>query len=197
MDVGDAASRPIKLRRAVPVLAVFEQTDLVKIILRLAAEAPNALLVTKGAARDAPAVALALRRLVWQDRILKGTAIFEGHTDSTNCCAFSPDGKRLVTASDDGTARLWDAETGALQATLEGHTGGVDSCACAFSPSGERIVTASYDETAQLWDAKTGAMQATLEGHTSGVAGCAFSSDGTRVVTASYDKTARLWSVVL
>jgi WD40 repeat protein len=73
----------------------------------------------------------------------------EGHAGSVNCCAFSNDGERVITASADRTARLWDAETGALRTTLEGHTGWVMSCA--FSPEGTRVLTASADMTARLW----------------------------------------------
>ena len=116
---------------------------------------------------------------------------FSGHTDGVLTAAFSPDGSRVVTASKDRTARLWDAKTGAALATLSGHTGALISAA--FSPDGSRIVTASGDNTARLWDAKTGAALATLSGHTDGVRIAAFSPDGRRVVTASSDKTARLW----
>ena len=77
--------------------------------------------------------------------------------------AFSPDGKRVVTASDDNTARVWDAETGREIATLEGHDGSV--LTAAFSPDGKRVVTASYDNTARVWDAETGREIAALKGH--------------------------------
>ncbi len=118
---------------------------------------------------------------------------FAGHTDTVTSAAFSPDGTRVVTASSDGTARVWDAKTGATLATLSGHTGAVHSAA--FSPDGTRVVTASWDKTARVWDATTGAALATLSGHTGGVNSAAFSPDGTRVVTASRDKTARIWQL--
>jgi WD40 repeat protein len=64
---------------------------------------------------------------------------------------FSPDGKRIVTASWDNTARLWDADTGKqIGEPLTGHTNFVLSAA--FSPDGKRIVTTSFDQTARLWE---------------------------------------------
>ena len=67
--------------------------------------------------------------------------------------AFSPDGSRIVTASADNTARIWDAETAKEIAVLRGHQDALFSAA--FSPDGSRIVTASVDKTARMWDAKT------------------------------------------
>ena len=78
--------------------------------------------------------------------------------------AFSPDGARVLTGSDDNTARLWDAASGKPIATLSGHTGSVD--AVAFSPDGARVLTGSDDNTARLWDAASGKPVATLGGHT-------------------------------
>jgi WD40 repeat protein len=118
-------------------------------------------------------------------------AALVGHTSDLTVAAFSPDGTRVVTASDDNTARLWDANTGATLATLLGHTNEVNSAA--FSSDGTRVVTASRDGTARVWDAKTGALITTLSGHNSGVQNASFSPDGSRIVTASLDNTARLW----
>ena len=106
--------------------------------------------------------------------------------------AFSPDGNRIVTASGDQTARIWDAATGAaIGAPLRGHKGDVFSAA--FSPDGKSIVTASADGTARIWDATTGVLIHLLTGHKGGVHSAVFSPDGKRIVTASNDKTVRLW----
>jgi WD40 repeat protein len=100
---------------------------------------------------------------------------------------------RIVTASDDNTARIWDAATGNEIRVLRGHEGRVWSAA--FSRDGTRIVTASGDKTARIWDAATGNKIKVLRGHESVVRSAAFSPDGTRVVTASDDKTARISDV--
>jgi len=113
------------------------------------------------------------------------------HAGPVVVAAFSPDGKRIVTASFDHTARVWDAETGHLLATLTGHTD--DVLDAAFSPDGKRIVTASKDDTARVWDSESGALLATLTGHTDQVLDAAFSPDGKRIVTASEDHAARVW----
>jgi WD40 repeat protein len=117
--------------------------------------------------------------------------VLQGHTYAVLSAAFSPEGARIVTASDDNTARVSDAASGRSLAVLQGHTGAVNSAA--FSPDGTRIVTASADGTARVWDAASGRSLAELRGHTGAVNSAAFSPDGTRIVTASYDNTARVW----
>jgi TIR domain/WD domain, G-beta repeat len=117
--------------------------------------------------------------------------LLAGHTGTVIAVVFSPDGTSVLTGSTDNTARLWDAATGKMVATLAGHTGLV--FAVAFSPNGGRVLTGSDDKTARLWDAATGKLVATLEGHTSRVTTVAFSPDGTSVLTGSDDNTARLW----
>jgi hypothetical protein len=114
-----------------------------------------------------------------------------GHTGPVEACAVSPDGTWVVSASADGTVKIWDAATGTERATLTGHTGGVR--ACAVSPDGTWVVSASDDGTLKIWDAATGTERATLTGHTCPVEACAVSPDGTWVVSASDDGTVKIW----
>ena len=113
------------------------------------------------------------------------------HQSGVFSVEFSADARRLVTASSDGTARVWDAHTGAALSPMLVHTGEV---ACAgFSPDGQRVVSASLDNTARVWDARTGRPMTAPLAHASNVLYAAFSPDGRRVVTGSGDKTARVW----
>ncbi|OZH53932.1 hypothetical protein AFK68_14250 [Hydrocoleum sp. CS-953] len=111
------------------------------------------------------------------------------HEGDVRAVAFSPDDKTIATASNDNTARLWDATTGKEVATLP-HQGEVR--AVAFSPDDKTIATASNDNTARLWDATTGKEVATLP-HQGEVRAVAFSPDGKTIATASNDNIARLW----
>jgi WD40 repeat protein/serine/threonine protein kinase len=102
--------------------------------------------------------------------------------------AFSVDGKRIVTAGGDNTARVYNATTGVLQLELKEPAGDV-TCA-AFSPDGAQIATASND-LLKLWDVRTG--RALLDWRTSGTRRLAFSPDGTRILTGGHDSTVRTW----
>jgi len=118
-------------------------------------------------------------------------AVLSGHDDSVYAATYSPDGMRIVTTSEDKTARVWDAATGVELAILRGHAGAIYGAA--YSADGSRIATASADKTARIWDATTGRQIAVLDGHTDRVLAIAFSPDGTRIATASADRTARIW----
>jgi len=115
----------------------------------------------------------------------------KGHTGWVVAASFSNDGRRVVTASYDNTARIWDTESGKLIAELKGHTGWV--VAASFSYDGRRALTAADDSTARVWDSESGRLIVELKGHTDSVVTASFSYDGRHVVTASHDNTARIW----
>src|SRR5262245_39774349 len=141
---------------------------------------PDAVRVSRATA----ALAAAVSQTNW--RVALG-----GHDGPVFSVAFSPDRSRIVTASNDHTARIWDAATAKEIAVLRGHDDWVYSAA--FSPDGSRIVTASRDHTARIWSAASAKEIAVLRGHEGLVSFAAFSPDGSRIVTASLDKTARIW----
>ncbi len=109
--------------------------------------------------------------------------------------ALSPDGRRTVSSSGDGTVRVWNATTGEAETgPFTGHTAGVRSVA--FSPDGQRIVSGSFDRTISVRNATTGETEVgPLTGHTDSVSSVAFSPDGQRIVSGSLDKTIRVWAV--
>ena len=127
------------------------------------------------------------------------------HESSVASAAWSPDGTRIVTASQDGKAHVWSTATGEEILELTGHARSVRSAA--WAPDGTRIVTASWDQTARVWDAATGKELRKLEGpgilrrHPSGcpvfypwgAVSAAWSCDGTRIVTTSSSWTAEVW----
>jgi WD40 repeat protein/tRNA A-37 threonylcarbamoyl transferase component Bud32 len=130
---------------------------------------------------------------VWDAATGKEIATLAGHTEYVEGGSFSPDGTRVVTASEDKTARVWDTTTGKELLKLEGHTKGLR--AAWFSPDGTRVLTAGKDRTARLFDAATGKPLTTFAGHTDYyVMTAEFNHDGSRVVTAGgADRSARVW----
>jgi WD40 repeat protein len=126
-----------------------------------------------------------------------------GHFGDVNSAAFSPDGKLVVTASSDWTARIWDASTGKEVQVLtrdpevdlpQSHNG--QALHAAFSPDGDTIVTVGADNLAHVWDAETGEHRRAFRGHNDAVISVDFHPTNERlVVTASRDFSARVWNV--
>ncbi len=128
-----------------------------------------------------------LTQLSWQVPITGSMR----HDAFVNSAHFSPDGQRVVTASSDKTARVWDAASGKQIGESMEHAGAVRSAQ--FSPDGQRVVTVSNAKTAQVWDAASGKQIGEPIEHKGFVNSAQFSPDGQRVVTVSSDRTARVW----
>jgi WD40 repeat protein len=148
---------------------------------------------------------------LWDVASGRRKAVLKGLEGNFTAAAFSPDGtilatggftgrfKEIMTVADDqefkGEARLWDARTGALKATLTGAQKAV--YALAFSPDGKTLATGSDDHTVALWDAASGKLQTLLRGHEASVRDLAFSPDGSLLATAGSmpGEAVRLWDV--
>ena len=116
-------------------------------------------------------------------------AALQGHSNSIISVAFSLDGRRLVSASPDQTARLWDGITGQPIAALRGHTERLWNAL--FSPDGKRVVTTSVDQTLRLWDSTSGDLIAVLRGHKSEVRNAEFVARGSILVSFAIDGETR------
>lgn len=115
------------------------------------------------------------------------------HTGPINHAQLSPDDTRLVTASDDGTAFVWDLATGEKLTPPLRH--GESVLWATFSPDGRAVATGGGDGVARIWDAATGEPLTPPLVHGSNVVEVAFSPDGRLLATAAWDNTARLFDV--
>jgi serine/threonine protein kinase len=89
--------------------------------------------------------------------------LYPGHTDVVNAVAWSPDGKRIASASWDHTVQVWDATNGGNPLIYRGHSAEVN--AVAWSPDGKYLASGSFDQRVQIWDARTGTRLLTYSGH--------------------------------
>jgi WD40 repeat protein/predicted Ser/Thr protein kinase len=127
-----------------------------------------------------------LNRLYHADRHVT----LRGHTDEVRSAAFSPDGKRLASASFDRTVRIWDVAARQELLILQGHSHWVRGVA--FSPDGRQVASASRDQTVKVWDATTGKELLTLR-HDHWLIAVAFSPDGKWLAAADTERTVKFW----
>lgn len=116
-----------------------------------------------------------------------------GHTEAINSICCSKDGRTIVTASEDRSAKIWDTKTLKNLGTLNGHK--LDIYSVCYSPDERIIVTASWDKTVKLWDSKMFKELGELKGHLGFVFSVAFSPDGKKIVTTSDDGSVKIWDI--
>ena len=114
------------------------------------------------------------------------------HDHLANQCSFSHDGKLLVSASSDYSARIWEVPSMQLKAALVGHADDVDTAV--FSPDDQYIATCALDRTIKIFDLG-GRCLKTLTGHTGNVLTVAWGSDAKTLISSSVDGTVRHWDV--
>lgn len=130
--------------------------------------------------------------IVWDVATGKQQAEIKGHTEMVLSARLSPDGKRVVTASQDKTARVSDAKTGKLVCQLKGNEGPVASAE--FNAEGTRVATGTYHGEVRVWDAKTGEELVELMGMSTSNNPTVFSADGKFVVSPRHESPA-VWAL--
>ncbi len=132
-------------------------------------------------------------RQVSKPRVSSCLMTLAGHNQPVTTCAYSANGFYGLSASYDGTLKLWDTETGAELATLAGHTGAV--YACGFSPDSRLVVSAGKDCTVRIWEVASSLGIRILKGHAYLVEHCVFALDGERVISEDQDHVLKLWDI--
>ncbi len=116
-----------------------------------------------------------------------------GHTDSVNAIAITPDDKQVISGSSDKTLKVWNLKTGEIERSLAGHFDSVN--AIAITPDSKWVISGSSDKTLIVWNQETGRKERTLIGHTDSVNTIAITPDSKWVISGSSDKTLIVWNL--
>lgn len=129
---------------------------------------------------------------LWDSSSGKLLRVLEGHKAAIAAVTYSPDGKRIATASHDKTVKLWDASAGKETHTLEGHSAAV--LAVAFSSDGKLVASGGQGKLVLVHDANTGLLVQTHKGHNDRITALAWTPGNSgMLVSGSSDRTAKIW----
>ena len=124
----------------------------------------------------------------------KEVQVLIGHTGPVFSTSFSPDSSLLISASEDGTVRLWSLHTFTQLVCYRGHVFSIWSVE--FSPLGFYFASSSNDTTVRIWNTDQILPVRVLAGHYSDVDVCKFHPNGNYIASGSSDRTVRLWDIL-
>jgi len=125
--------------------------------------------------------------------ISSGACLYTVKSHWIKTVVVTPDGRWILTGSDDHTVRIWDLATGRYLRTLAKHESGVN--VLALKPDGKSVLAGSWDKQIKMWDLQTGTCLIQLEGHRGLVFALAITTDGRKLVSGGWDQTIRVWDL--
>ncbi|CAL1702007.1 unnamed protein product [Somion occarium] len=128
---------------------------------------------------------------IWDAETGDNLATLKGHEGVIWALTFAPNGARIVTGSEDNSARVWNVENGDELVTIREHTGPIWSVS--FSPDGQDVVSGSYDAAVSVCNSFTGERKHLLRERPSIVNTVAYSGDGEYITSGCADGSVKLW----